>query len=129
MSAQKSTQACVFVVEDDGALRDSLSYMLEAEGYEVHAFGDGEALLLQDFPSRDACIVLDQNLPGLSGTETLFKLRARNIALPALIVTTHPKGPLHRAALAGGARVGEKPLIGEEFLARIGAALEATGRI
>jgi FixJ family two-component response regulator len=121
----KPLQSQVLVVEDDAALRESLSYLLESEGYAVRVFENGEALLQAPLPKRDACLVLDEHLPELSGTETLLKLRARGVGLPALIVTTNPKGPLRLAALAARAYIVQKPLVGDAFLAHVSAALAA----
>lgn len=113
----------IFLVEDDAALRSALQFVMESEGYEVHPFADGEHLLAETFPVRDACLVVDQRLPGLSGVQALMTLRSRGIGLPAIIITTHPKAPLRLAAAATHAYIVEKPLVGDALLAHIRAGL------
>ena len=115
----------IFLLEDDAGLRCALQFLLESEGYEVHAFADGEDLLAETFPVRDACLVVDQRLPGLSGVEVLMNLRSRGIGLPAIIITTHPKAPLRLAAVAARAAIVEKPLVGDALLAHVRASFAA----
>lgn len=115
----------IFLVEDDAALRSALQFLMESEGYQVHAFADGEGLLAETLPASDACLVMDQQLPGLSGVEALMTLRSKGIGLPAIIITTHPKAPLRLAAAATRAYIVEKPLVGDALLAHIRAGLAA----
>ena len=103
----------IFVVEDHDALRDALKFLL----------GRGEMLLERDLPDRDACLVLDEHLPGISGAETLRRLRARRVELPAILVTTHPKPELQRTAANERAIILEKPLLGDALVAQIRALL------
>jgi FixJ family two-component response regulator len=72
----------------------------------------------------DACLVLDQNLPGVTGVETLRQLRARGVTLPALLITSHPPPSVRDAAKASGARIVEKPLLGDALTAHIVQAID-----
>lgn len=115
----------VLLVDDDSALRMSLEFSLDLEGFEVTALESGEALLLiADLPVKGACLVLDQNLPGVTGVETLRQLRARGVTLPALLITSHPPPGVRDAAQASGARIVEKPLLGDALTAHIFQAIE-----
>ncbi|MGZ3402178.1 MAG: response regulator [Phenylobacterium sp.] len=114
------------MVEDDDALREALQFELSTEGYQVLVFHAGESLLDYPLPERGACIVVDQQLPGLSGLETIQALRTRGIALPALIITTLPSPNLRLQALVAHAHIVEKPLIGNALIGHIRAALEVT---
>jgi FixJ family two-component response regulator len=115
----------VLLVDDDVALRMSLEFSLDLEGFEVLALESGEALLLvQSLPVEGACLVLDQNLPGVTGVETLRQLRARGVTLPALLITSHPPPGVREAAKAHGARIVEKPLLGDALTAHIVQAIE-----
>lgn len=115
----------VLLVDDDAALRMSLEFSLDLEGFEVTAMESGEALLLiDDLPLKGACLVLDQNLPGVTGVETLRQLRARGVTLPALLITSHPPPGVRDAAKASGARIVEKPLLGDALTAHIFQAIE-----
>jgi FixJ family two-component response regulator len=113
----------VLVVDDDAAVRTSLAFNLEMEGFDVATFGSGEALLLRDLPIDGACLVIDERLPGISGLDALSQLRRRNVALPAILVTSHPSAMFRAAASKAGVPIVEKPLIGDGLAAAIRAAL------
>ena len=61
----------VFVVDDDPALRRSLSYLIESVGLEVEAFAGGEAFLEACDPERPGVLVLDLRMPGIGGLELI----------------------------------------------------------
>lgn len=116
-------RAVVFVVDDDAAVRRSLAFALDLDGFDVETLESGEALLLRDLPTDHACLVIDERLPGASGLETLRQLRARHVDLPAILVTSHPKAAFRAAAAAAGVPVLEKPLLGETLIAAIHKAV------
>lgn len=101
----------VIIAEDDADLLESLRYMLEIEGFEVVTCADGETLLDLSFPKSRACLVVDQALPGISGIEALEVLRARQVDLPAVVITSAPGGELRARTLLANARLVEKPLL------------------
>ncbi|WP_304166699.1 response regulator [Phenylobacterium aquaticum] len=114
----------VVLVDDDVALRMALEFSLDLEGFDVTALDSGEALLrIASLPLTGACLVLDQNLPGMTGVETLRQLRARGVTLPALLITSHPPAGVREAAQASGARIVEKPLLGDALTAHIVQAI------
>ncbi|CAN5674865.1 hypothetical protein BH10PSE5_BH10PSE5_07460 [soil metagenome] len=97
--------------------------MLELDGFVVTALESGEALLAAALPPPPVCLVLDQNMGGLTGLEALAALRAKNHRLPALLITSHPRASIRDAAAALGAVIVEKPLLGDSLSAAINAAL------
>lgn len=113
----------VFVVDDDAAVRRALAFALDLDGFDVETLESGEALLLRDLPADGACLVIDERLPGVSGLDTLRQLRARQVDLPAILITTHPKPAFRAAAAAAGVAVLEKPLLGETLIAAINEAV------
>lgn len=116
----------VLLVDDDPALRMSLEFSLDLDGFEVLALDSGEALLrIAELPSDDACLVLDQNLPGVTGVETLRQLRVRGVSLPALLITSNPPPSVREAAERVEARIVEKPLLGDTLTTHITAAIAA----
>jgi FixJ family two-component response regulator len=117
------THPLVVVVDDDAALRHALTFSLELEGFQVEGCDSGEALLARALPDRDTCLVIDERLPGVSGLQALRKLRARAVALPAVLITSNPKAALRQAAAAAGVPIVEKPLLGDALLGSIRAAL------
>lgn len=109
----------VYVVDDDDGVRRALAFALDLEGFEVETFESGEALLLHDRLDAAGCLVIDERLPGISGQETLRQLRARQVALPAVFVTSHPKPVMREAAARTGTPIVEKPLEAETLIATI----------
>lgn len=117
-----ASPSSVIVVDDDGAVRNSLKFSLEIEGFAVRTYADGNALLNADAP-HGACIVIDQNMPGMTGLEVLAKLRDRGVLTPAILITSHPNAALSKRAEASGIPVIEKPFFGSALLEAIRAAV------
>lgn len=109
----------VLLVDDDPAVRASIAFALEIEGFDVAAFDSAEALLAADHPSRHVCVVLDHRLPGLDGLTLLAALRARGDAAPAIIITSNPPQRFCRRVADSGARLVEKPLLCDELVAAV----------
>ena len=93
----------VHIVDDDEALRDSLAWMLEANGYAVACHESGEAFLAACTPDMTGCIVLDVRMPGMSGLELFEELVRRRCGLPVVFITGHGDVPMAVSALKKGA--------------------------
>lgn len=119
MHAPLSRKPTVILVDDDAALRTALKFNLEVEGFEVETCESGEALLLRPPPLGPSCVILDYNLPGVTGLEALRQLRQRGDRTPALIITSNPPLTLRDAVRETGARLVEKPLLGDALLGSI----------
>jgi FixJ family two-component response regulator len=117
----------VIIVDDDAAVRMALQFALELQGYSVEVCDSGEALLEKALPQADACLVIDERLQGISGLQALCILRRRDVALPAILITSHPQPQLRSAARAAGVPIVEKPLIGDALLTAIRVALTDLG--
>ena len=116
--------ACVHVVEDDDAVRDSLQMMLESIGYRVQAFASADSFL--DAYSQDmaGCIVLDIRMPGMNGMELHRKLNEINSILPIIYVTGHGDVPMAVEAMQQGALdFVQKPYREQELLDKISQAM------
>lgn len=113
----------ILVVDDDEAVRKALEFALELQGYNVEVCGSGEALVARDLPQSNSCLVIDERLEGMSGLATVGVLRNRGIAIPAILITSHPQPQLRTAALAAGVPIVEKPLIGDGLVTAIRSAL------
>jgi FixJ family two-component response regulator len=123
--ADHASAPLVIVTDDDDAVRASLKFALETEGFRVETWASGEALLAQDLPADRACLVIDERLPGIGGLATVDRLRARGVRLPAMLITTNPGRDLRRTAAATGVPIIEKPLLTGALLDAIRHALEA----
>jgi FixJ family two-component response regulator len=88
----------VYIVEDDAAVRDSLSLMLGLAGYNTALFADAEAFLAAYRDDWAGRVVADLRLPGKSGLELQAELRARASSLPFIVMTAHGDVPSARTA-------------------------------
>ncbi len=123
------TAGLVFVVDDDGAVRDSLRMLLAAEGYEVVTLEDGEelvaALSTDDAGLGPAAVLLDVRMPGRGGLDLLPELRLRWPALAVVMITGHGDVPMAvRAMREGAVDFVEKPFRDDRVLEAVGHALE-----
>lgn len=123
MPPTASSLPTLVLVDDDVALRSALKFALELDGYRVQAYASGEDLLAADLPLRNACLVLDENLPGMGGLDSLEALRGREVNLPALLVTSHPGPGLRRRAGRLRVPIVEKPLLDDVLVRNIRKAL------
>jgi two-component system, LuxR family, response regulator FixJ len=112
----------ICIVDDDAAVRESLTLMLETRGYAVEAFGDGAALFARGGFDGISCIVLDVNLPGENGLRLLARIRAATIATPVIVVSGEASdGMRHEARRLDVRAVFDKPVPGSDLLASIAA--------
>jgi two-component system response regulator TtrR len=115
----------IHIVDDDEAMRDSLTWLLEGEGYRVACFHSAEAFLAARSDAMRGCLVLDVRMPDMSGLELHERLDALGSRLPIIFVTGHGDVPMAVAALQRGAcDFIEKPFNDEELLSRVRRALD-----
>lgn len=120
----RDAEQVIYVVDDDEAMRDSMNWLLEGEGYAVACFESGEHFLAAYRDDMRGCLVLDVRMPEMSGLELHEHLADRGSALPVIFVTGHGDVPMAVAALQRGAcDFIEKPFHNEDLLARIRRAL------
>jgi FixJ family two-component response regulator len=99
----------ILVVEDDDSLRHSLLFSLAVEGFAVRTYAKASELLgAAELPDR-GCLVVDYNLPDMTGLDLVAQLRNRQVALPAILITTNPSGIVRRRAEEAGVPMIEKP--------------------
>ena len=109
----------VHVVDDDEALRDSLAWMLEANGYTVAAHASADSFLVGLTDGMTGCVLLDVRMPGMSGLELFEELQRRRCGLPVVFITGHGDVPMAVSALKQGAvDFIEKPF-GEQDMLRL----------
>ena len=116
-------QTTVLIIDDDPAVRNSLKFALEVEGFAVRAFPAGADLLREsEFPA-DGCLVVDYKLPEMKGLDLLVELRRRKVDLPAILITTHPNAAVRDRAARAGVPLIEKPLLTDMLFQGIRTAL------
>ena len=110
----------VLLVDDDPAVRGSLKFAFELEGFEVQDFASAELVGDQDAN----CLVLDYRLPGMNGLQLLDRLRRRGSTAPAIIITSHPNRKIREQIAAANATLIEKPLLCDTLAGTIRALAE-----
>jgi two-component system response regulator FixJ len=117
-------EAMVHVIDDDDAVRDSLSFLLSSVKIPVATYPSAAAFL--DAIGKDAtgCVVTDIRMPEMTGLELLQRLNEAGFRLPVIVVTGHADVPLAVEAMKlGAADFLEKPFDEDSLLAAIRAAL------
>ena len=115
----------VLIVDDDPAVRSSLQFYLEIEGFVVRTYACGADLLDDLDMPQTGCLVIDYRLPSMNGLDLLSELRRRRIELPAILVTTNPSLSMRAQTAAAGAVLIEKPLLNEALFDGIRAAMRS----
>src|SRR3954447_22264846 len=119
----------IFVLDDDPAVRETLSLVLSAGGYEVRGFADGGELLALARTRPPACILLDVHIPGKSGLDVLKELRGEEYPAPIFMISGQGDIAMAVSAIKNGALdFIEKPFRGSEIVARLDEAIGAYAR-
>src|SRR5580698_5573217 len=119
----------IFVVDDDPAVRETLSIVLSAGGYQVVCFADGAALLAVARSRAPACILLDVHIPGQSGLDILKELHGEDYPAPIFIISGQGDIAMAVSAIKNGALdFIEKPFRGPELVMRLNEAISAYAR-
>lgn len=93
----------IFIVDDDEAVRDSLRWLLEANGYRVRSFNGAEEFLEAYDPNQVGVLIADVRMPGMSGLELQEELIARQAPLPIVFITGHGDVPMAVSTMKKGA--------------------------
>jgi len=114
----------IYVVEDDDAVRDALTVLLESVGYTVAAFGSARTFLDGYRPERAGCLLIDLDLPEMDGPQLVGILVARRIKLPAVLMSARMHNRRLQANLPPGVvAILEKPFGDQQLLRLIAFAL------
>jgi two-component system response regulator FixJ len=109
----------VIVVDDDAAVRGSLKFAFEIEGFSVRAYAQGNEVLDDSTLADCSCFIIDQKLPGMSGLELVAALRKQRIVAPAILITSQLTIILQECAARAGVPIVEKPLLDNALLERV----------
>lgn len=120
----------VFVVDDDEAIRTSLTRALVMRGYTVEAYENAPAFLEAYDASKTGCLVLDYGLPEMDGLELQAYMSRKGFALPIIFITGHGGIPESVQAMKGGAvDFLEKPFRQAVLVERIEAACASAAQM
>ncbi|MFO0839215.1 MAG: response regulator [Phycisphaerae bacterium] len=121
-----TTESTVYVVDDDAAVRTSLSRLLSSANLAVRAFGSAEEFLADFSPSGPSCIILDVRMSGMSGLELQKLLAGRRETAPVLLISGHGDIEMAVGAMKDGAfDFLTKPYNARGLLEKVQAALRA----
>jgi FixJ family two-component response regulator len=119
------TDPTVNVVDDDGAVRNSLRWLIESAGLDVATFASAKEFLNGYDRDRPGCLILDVRLPGQSGLDLQKQLAAQGVSLPVIIITGHGDVPIAvRAMRTGALDFIEKPFDDQVLLRRVRQAID-----
>jgi FixJ family two-component response regulator len=93
----------VFVVDDDPAVRESLSWLIESVGLRVETYGSAREFLRAYQAHRPGCLVLDVRMPGVSGLDVQERLAVQGKSPPVIVITGHGDIPMAVRAMKAGA--------------------------
>lgn len=115
---------CVALVDDEASVRRALERLLRLAGHEVLSFESGREFLDSLNTRRPDCVLLDIQMPGLSGLQVRDRLRETQPTLPVVFITGGDDSELAREGLSGGA-IGllRKPFSRQELLDALASAL------
>jgi Response regulator len=118
-------QGIVYIVDDDEAVRDSLRWLLEANGYRVRAYQSAESFLDEYDPMQVGVLIADVRMPGMSGLELQEQLIARKSPMPIVFITGHGDVPMAVSTMKKGAvDFLEKPFSESDLRDIVGRMLE-----
>ena len=121
------TDGVVHVIDDDEAVRESLTFLLKTTGLSVRTYESATAFLHDDPKAKSGCVVTDVRMPDISGLDLLHRLKELHVSLPVIVITGHGDVPLAVEAMkAGAADFIEKPFDDEAILSAIRNALAAS---
>jgi two-component system response regulator FixJ len=115
----------VFVVDDDPDVRDSLAMLLESSGYAAQCYESAAAFLASEVPNARGCLIVDIQMPDMTGLELQNQLVARRSPLAVVVMTGHGDIPIAVQAMkAGAVDFLEKPFEDDVLLDSIRRALD-----
>jgi two-component system response regulator FixJ len=102
-------KATVYVVEPDDAVRDSIQLLIETADLAARSYASAASFLRTvPFPNN-GCVLIDQNLPDMTGLEVVERLRRRGVRVPAIVMTFRADPAMGSAAERLGVLLLEKP--------------------
>ena len=119
----------IAVVEDDAAMREALSELLEVLSLSSRTFDRAEAFLTELSPGRFDCLITDLHLPGINGLELHQRLKALGSSIPVIVITSS-LDPLHRtrAMQEGAFAYLTKPFSDKVLIGHVTRALDQVNR-
>ena len=120
VSQKQVKRPIVSIVDDDLSVRESLKMLFESAEFEAEVFASAEDFLSDGNLSDSTCLVLDVQLPGISGIDLQNRLRTDGHNITVIFITAHPDEHTRQLAMRGGAlRFFPKPFSGPDLLTAV----------
>jgi FixJ family two-component response regulator len=117
--------SCVYIIDDDELIRDSIQGLLKSVGLRSEVFGSPEDFLGRKRPEVPSCLILDVKLPGVSGLDFQKELLAAGVGIPIIFITGYGDIPMSVKAMKSGAvEFLTKPFQDQDLLDAIQQALD-----
>jgi two-component system response regulator FixJ len=125
MAGNLPAKPVIDIIDDDPAMRDSLSFLLDVQGFATRVHESAVAFLAMVGRERPDCIVTDIRMPDLNGLELVKKLKTAEISSPVIVITGHGDVALAVEAMKAGVfDFIEKPFSDDVLIGAIKTALE-----
>lgn len=130
VTALKSKQPIVFVVDDDISVRESLEMLIKFEGWQPETFASAKEFLERPPTATPSCLVLDVSLPDLNGLELQKVIGSERVDMPIIFITGHGDVPMSVQAMkAGAVEFLTKPFNDEVLLSAIRHAIKRSAAV
>jgi FixJ family two-component response regulator len=115
----------IVIIDDDVLVRQALGDCMESAGYAVESFGSAEQFLASETPQSAACLILDVQLPGISGLELQDQLAGADNHVPIVFVSAHASQANREKAMRhGAAGFLSKPFRRDDLVKLVKAAIQ-----
>ena len=122
-------EAVIAIVDDDFSAREGLSSLIRSTGFEVETFASAQEFLARHGAEAPSCLVLDLQLPGLSGLDLQKRMAAAGLEIPIVFLTGHGNiAASVQAMKAGAVEFLTKPFDEQALLRAIQEAVERDRR-
>jgi len=123
----KTKPAPICVIDDDAGIREAVESLLRAEGFEVELFASAQRFAARADAAPLSCLILDVELPGLSGLELQRQLAETGVEIPIIFLTGHGSIPMSvKAMKAGAVEFLTKPFEADDLLNAIQQAVSGS---
>ncbi len=126
---EEMRDACVYIVDDEQAVRDGIADLVEGMNLSARSFGSAEEFLSEYDPEKFGCLLLDVRMPGMNGLELQSYLNDNGLVIPVVIITGHGDVSMAvKTVQAGAVDFIEKPFREQRLWESISKALEKARR-
>jgi FixJ family two-component response regulator len=94
---------CIAIIDDDPSVLKALSRLLRTRAFDARTYGSAQEFLAALPSGLPECLIVDLQMPGMSGLELMQHLRSRDIRVPTIVITAHGDTGLRQRCKSAGA--------------------------